>query len=1221
MKTSYATRLIRKSSGTLHFSALLTRATFVLLVSFFGVAVSFAQVDAGAILGTVRDTSNAVIPGVKVTLTNEDTGVVQEVMSSSTGEYIFAPVKIGTYSVVAEFHGFQRVDHPHVTVNVQQRVLVDFVLPPGEMTQTVSVTGEAPLLQSEDASVGQVIGARTINDLPLNGRNFTFLAQLSAGVTFDQQDTRGLGATGSFAANGLRPAQNNYLLDGIDNNVNLVDFLNGTAYVVKPPVDAIAEFKMQTDNYSAEAGRSAGAILNATIKSGTNEFHGNAWEFLRNDAFDAANFFENAGGIPKGEYRQNQFGATFGGPIRKNKTFFFMDYEGTRIRQASPSLNTVPTLSERNSGYTNLSQLLTQGGSEPTDVLGRNFALGQVFDPSTTRAVSCGVPDPVTGITPPCPSGTSTGSQIGFAREPFQGNIIPANRLDPNAIKLLNLYPLPTNSSLFNNYAADPVISNNPNQFDVRVDQSFSEKDSVFARVSYVNNPIDLPGPFPGLADGGAFYQGIQTAISNNDALSETHTFSPSLINEARLGFNRIHATRVQPFANDLGAAAQYGIQGVPNGPSNGGLGSFFITGLTTLGSNEFLPSIEYSNTLQFTDNLTKNLGRQSIKVGFEYQHLRFSILQPPEGRGYWNFTGVYTEVPESTGGNTGLAQMLLTPIPGTVAGASNYVGGADSVGASNIANTDQFHNYDGAYFQDDIKITSKLTLNLGLRWEYFGQLGERYGAQSNFQASGTSAASEFILSTKRCNTPLSPDFLAAAQKDNIDIVCSSLTGLGKSQLTNFSPRVGFAYQLTPKFVVRGGYGIFYGGFENSVVETYVDFPFQFSLNYPNLVPNAPITFPNGSIATLETGLTGIPLSPANVEPAGVSFTGEDFHTKTPYTQGFNLTLQYQVTPNQTVQLGYVGNNVHHLGVYTNRNSPTEILTPGLDSYNYSPYPDFQTGFTDTSYAGDSYYNSLQANYERRFSAGLSVLANFTYSKCRTDAVDVLNGTAITGFRGAFLPGFGIQGDYGLCDFDIPKVVHVSGDYELPFGHGRQFLNNSSRAVDMLLGGWSTNWILTLQDGQPFTVGCSGASTTSGFGCDALEVPGESITAGPHNVNHWINPAAFATPPVATAIGQSNYAPLGGAPSQFYGPGFHRMDFSAFKTFPVTEKTKLEFRAEIFNLTNHPDFSPPGFSGNGVVAAPGSLNYLSPSTFGVITSTRDGLNDQREIQFALKFYY
>jgi hypothetical protein len=1190
----------------------------LLLAILFTSSVSFAQVDAGAVLGTVRDTSQAVIPGVKVTLTNEDTGVAQTTTSSSTGEYIFAPVKIGTYSVVGEFQGFQRVDHPHVTVNVQQRVLVDLVLTPGEMTQTVSVTGEAPLLQSEDAAVGQVIGARTINNLPLNGRNFTFLAQLSAGVTFDQEDTRGLGASGSFAANGLRPAQNNYLLDGIDNNVNLVDFLNGTAFVVKPPVDAIAEFKMQTDNYSAENGRSAGAILNATIKSGTNEFHGNAWEFLRNDALDAANFFENSGGIPKGEYRQNQFGFTIGGPIRKNKTFFFGDYEGTRIRQATPTLSTVPTVQERDSGYTDLSQLLTQGGTR-TDVLGRTTALGQVFDPSTTRAISCGVIDPVTGITAPCPSGVSTGSQIGFAREPFQGNIIPANRLDPNAIKLLNLFPLPNNSGLFNNYSADPVIKNSANQFDIRVDQNFSEKDSLFVRASYVDNPIDLPGPFPGIADGGSFAQGIQTALSHNDALSETHTFSPSLVNEARLGYNRIDTTRVAPFASQLGIPAQFGIQGVPQVASNGGLGTFFISGLSQLGSNQYLPSIEYSNTLQFTDNLTKNLGRQSIKVGVEVQHLRFSILQPPSGRGAWSYSGVYTEVPETGGGNTGLAQLLLTPIDGTVTGASNLVGGADNVQASNIANTDMTRLYTGTYFQDDIKITSKLTLNLGIRWEYFGQIKERYGAQSNFLPSGSSAPSEFLIPKSRCNTPLSPDFYAAAKADNIEVVCSTLPGLGHSPLGDFSPRVGFAYQVTRKLVARGGYGLFFGGFENSTVETYVDFPFQFNLNYPNLVPNAPITFPNGSIATLETGLTGIPLTAASAEPSGTSFTGEDYHMKMPYTQGYNLTLQYQLTPNQTIQAGYVGNTVRHLGVYMNPNSPNEILPPGLNSYSYAPYPDFPTGDTYSSFAGDSYYHSLQANYERRFSAGLSVLANFTWSKCRTDAQDVLNGTAI-GERAARLTGFGLQSDYGLCDFDIPKVVHVSGNYDLPFGHGRQFLSNSSRAVDALLGGWSTNWILTLQDGQPWTVGCA-ISTTSDYGCNALLVPGESVTAGPHNVNHWINPAAFTSPPVATSIGQSNYAPLGGAPTQFYGPGFHRMDFSAFKTFRITERTKMEFRAEIFNLTNHPNFSPPGFGGNGVSAAPGSLDYTSPSTFGTITSTRDFQNDQREIQFALKFYF
>jgi hypothetical protein len=562
---------------------------------------------------------------------------------------------------------------------------------------------------------------------------------------------------------------------------------------------------------------------------------------------------------------------------------------------------------------------------------------------------------------------------------------------------------------------------------------------------------------------------------------------------------------------------------------------------------------------------------------------------------------------------------MLLIPIPGTVPGASDYVGGADNVTASNIANTDMVRHYYAGYFQDDIKVSSKLAVNLGVRWEYFGQIVERYGAQSNFLPSGSSSPSEFLLTQKRCNTPFSPDFYAAAKADNINIVCSNVSGLGHSQVTNFSPRVGFAYQMTNKLVARGGYGIFYGGFENSVIETYVDFPFQFTLMYPNLTPNAPITFANGSIGTLETGLTGIPLTSEAVEPGGVSFLGEDYHMKTPYTQGYNFTLQYQLSTNDTIQAGYVGNTVRHLGVYTNPNSPRQILPPGLNSFNYSPFPDFPTGSTYSTFSGNSFYNSLQTNYERRFSAGLDVLANFTWSKCRTDATDVLNETAIS-YRAAYLPGFGIHGDYGLCDFDIPKVFHFSGTYQLPVGRGRPFLSNSSGPVNAALGGWSTNWILTLQNGQPGTVPCV-ISTTSGFGCNALLVPGQSVTSGPHNVNQWLNPNAFTSPPVATTIGQSSYAPLGGAPTQFYGPGFHRLDFSLFKNFQVTERARVEFRAEFFNLTNTPNFSPPGFSGNGVVPAPGSLDYTSPTTFGKINSTRDGQNDQREIQFALKLYW
>lgn len=1208
----------------------------------------YGQVDTGAILGNVKDQSGAVIPGARVVLTNQGTGLSLSAVTGGDGSYVFRPIKIGAYTVEAQFKGFQTLQHKDVTVDVQQQVVVNFTLQPGQITQSIEVTAALPALQTQDASVGQVVGSREVNDLPLNGRNYTFLAQLSAGVTQDQQDTRGLGASGSFAANGLRPAQNNYLLDGIDDNADLVDFLNGTAYVVRPPVDAIAEFKIQTSDYSAEMGRSAGAILNATIKSGTNQFHGNAWEFVRNDIFDAANFFENSPTpTKKGEFRQNQFGATIGGPIRKDKTFFFADYEGTRIRQAIPWVTTVPTALERSSGYTNLSELITgqeAPGATQTDNLGRTFPLGTVFDPATTRPVVASQADPVTGIVGPSSCPILSGAPSCFARDPFYVNgeaalagitdfttpaqiallnQLPRARLDAKAMALLNLYPAPTSSSLFDNYSSDPILRNNVNQFDARVDQNFSDKDQLFGRFSYSDNPEFLPGPFTGLADGGAFAQGYQTVVSINSALSETHSFSPSLVNEARLGFTRIGSSRLQPFSTDLGASAQYGIQGVPQVPLNGGLGSIFFTGLSTLGSNEFLPSVEYNSTVQVTDNVTKIHGKQTLKAGGEFQHLKFSILQPPEGRGYWTFYGDFTEVPTYENGNTGLAQMLIVPTNGTVPTAYNMVGGADSMGASNYANTDMGRNYYGYYFQDDWKATSNLTLNLGLRWEYFGQIVENFGAQSNFLPSGGNGPSQFLLTKGRCNTPLSPDFLAAAQTDNIDITCSSQPGLGHSQLTNFSPRVGFAYRITPKLVARGGFGLFYGGFENSVVETYVDFPFQFSLGYPALTPAQPITFANGSIGTLETGLSAIiPLTSAAAEPSGVSFTGEDFHMKTPYTESYNLTFQYEITPNQTFSAGYVGNSVRHLGVYINPNSPSEILPPGLDPYAYSPYPDFENSITYTSMAGDSYYNSLQTTFERRFHAGLDLLANFTYSKCRMDAADVLNSTSIgfNGFRAPMLPHFGIQADYGLCDFDIPKVVHVSGTYELPVGNGKRFLHNGGRFVDGVLGGWKTNWILTLEDGQPWTIPCA-ISTTSDPGCNALEVPGQNKIAGPHNVNDWLNAAAFTSPPVATTIGQSDYSPLGGAPSDFYAPGYHRIDFSLFKEFRTSDKTRLEFRGEFFNLINHPNFSPPGFSGNGVTAAPGSLDYTSPATFGVINSTRDGQNDQREIQFALKFYF
>src|SRR6184192_2219612 len=402
------------SSGVLRASLAVSALLLVLCLS---VPPLQAQVDTGSILGTITDASGAAISGAKVTLTNEGTGAALSTTTGADGVYKFTPLKVGSYKVTASYQGFQTITQTNIEVNVGTDVVINFNLKPGAVTQTVEVVAAVPVLQTQNASVGQVIDSRSVNDLPLNGRNFTFLAQLSAGVNTPQADTRGNAANGAFAANGLRPAQNNYLLDGIDNNSDTVDFLNGTNFVVLPPVDAIQEFKVQTTGFSAQFGRSGAAILNATIKQGTNELHGTVWEFLRNDKLDAADFFENANKIKKGEYRQNQFGVSAGGPVRiphlfdgRNKVFFFGDYEGFRRIQGTILTGSVPTVAERNSGFTDLSDLINFQSGTQKDALGRAVPTGTIFDPTTTRPVTAGAVDSVSGL---------TAVSSGFVRDPF----------------------------------------------------------------------------------------------------------------------------------------------------------------------------------------------------------------------------------------------------------------------------------------------------------------------------------------------------------------------------------------------------------------------------------------------------------------------------------------------------------------------------------------------------------------------------------------------------------------------------------------------------------------------------------------------------------------------------------------------------------------------------------------------------------------------------------
>jgi len=1286
----------------------------IFAVAVLGLTVLNAQVDTGSITGTVADASGAVVSGAKVTLTNEGTGAALSTTTSADGVYKFAPVRVGNYKLEVTAQGFQTTTQSSVKVDVGSNVALNFSLKPGSQTETVEVTGAAPVLQTQDASVGQVVSERSVNNLPLNGRNFTFLAQLVQGVNSPQADTRGNAASGAFSANGFRPAQNNYMLDGVDNNSDTVDFLNGTNYVVLPPVDAVQEFKVQTTDFSAEYGRSGAAVLNATIKSGTNQFHGDVWEFFRNDKLDARDFFEHTcdsstgSCVPgkKGELRQNQYGFTIGGPVviphlfdGRNKVFFFGDYEGLKRRQGTALNGSVPTLAERNSGYTNLSDLITgQWGGDAnvgacsiagnaannkachSDALGRTMPIGTVLDPATTRATTAGVADPVSGI---------VAVKTGFVRDPFGTcgaatgafdltacglNTLPANRLDANAINLLNLYPNPINGGLSSNYIASPVLKEDRQSFDTRLDINFSQKDQLFYRFSLSDDPEFIPSIFGGVADGGGFFQGNQTALAQQSALDRTHAFSPTSINVARVGLNYLHTTRNIPAANDLSnlPLTKGGILGIPQQHENGGLPAFGINGLQTLGGNAFLPSDEVSSTIQANDDFTKIYGKHTFKMGFEYQHVKFSTLQPPWSRGQFNFDGTYTDIPNVGGGNTGRAQLLLTPIASTVANGINYVGGPNNEFASNISLSDNGKNYYGTYIQDDWKVSQKLTLNLGLRWDFFGLVYDHYAKQANFVPFGAPDNSPlyiippsqgaFALSTDQTTGVPNTGFLNLLAQDGITLAITNQygKGLGRSQVSNFAPRFGFAYQLTPKFVVRGGGGMFYNGFENRGYSPNLgeNYPFQFSFQFQQKNDATPINqfagcataTPTGG-PTLETGFSCIPLNPLAVHANGLQLRGIQFDYHTPYSIGTNLTLQYQLTSSMSVQAAYVGTFGRHLEVFPGSNNPTRLLPPNTTltgskllagqpggpqpaSQGGLPFPDFGQNASYATTQGSSYYHGLQTSIEKKFQNGLNFLFAYTYSKVRSDAYDLLNGFASGGgYRAPWVPGMGIHADYGLANFDIRNVIHFSGGYELPFGKGKQFMGNASGVTNGLVGGWAIVWATTLQGGQPFQLGCP-SSTAAGLNCLDIILPGQKARTSLHYTSakdgnpSMLNPAAFAQPCEVGSTGTpTNCIPLPGllalggyTPTQIEGPGFHRLDLSLFKNFQLNERVRLEFRSEFFNVLNHPNFNYPGFGGNGVVAVSGSTNFNN-TTFGEIGSTRDNPYDSREIQFALKVYF
>lgn len=1149
---------------------------------------ALAQADQGAITGTVFDQQGAVVPNADVTVTDVDTGFAATAKTNASGTYVISPLKIGHYTVTCASPGFQTENHPGLMLNVQQRLGVDCHMAVGQAAQTVTVrSSDRPLLQTEDSSTGQVVSSAVINETPLNQRNYVFIAQLSAGVEQTPSGGSRGQANGDFDANGQRPDQNDFILDGVDNNSSAIDFLNGASYTIKPPPDALAEFKVQTGDYSAELGHSAGAVLNASIKSGTNNLHGDLWEYFRNDALDARSFNAPPGNLP--EYRQNQFGATIGGPVVKNHLFFFGDFEANRIIIGNSGIFTVPTALMRQGNFTELLNPSNTGYAKP-DLL---------YQPGSGGSAPL----------------TCNGQQ----------NVFCANQMSPLALKLLSMFPAPNYGAAgqtYNNLNVNLSQVNNTAQWDGRVDWNVGAHDQAFARLSLSNNPIFTPDPF-GVLDGGGYGSDGPSRLKSEDlALSETHIFSPAFSNEVRFSFEYgayIYGTESQ----DTNVSANLGLGGIPYQPGIGGVPWMNVGGLSLFGATCCVPVAEHANNGELIDNVTKIVGNHALKMGFQLQLIRSGYQAGAFDRGWYQYNGLFTSTPGVAFTGYGVADFLADmQYENTV---------------SNVTNMQQYRWYRAGYVQDDWKVTPRLTVNLGLRYDHFDPFTDKHNAQANFnitakgfsvdssgQGHGTGTALYEI--PKGVNAQLNPTFTSIAAKDNLSIVASNNPALANAQKLNFAPRIGFAFSFTPKTVVRAGYGIFYGGLQNGFgTNVGMNYPFQVQSNFysPTCPAGGPCT---GDGFTLEDGwyhgqsFSTIPIQNPSMDEIQANI-------KTPYTQNYNLSVQRALSSSMTATLGYVGATARHLQENNIQpNAPMALATPGTNTTPLDPFPDFGSIY-ETAFIGSSNYNSLQTTLEKHYSNGLYFLAAYTWSHSLDD--DLSNNTYGEPEDINIIP---LSFEYGTSDWDVRNRFTLNANYQLPVGQGRQFLNRRG-VIDEVLGGWAVGGTFVAQSGNPISilansVAPAGGSTFvraiktgdpfKGGGSPNSTNPDISCPARVKTVRNWFNPCAFSNPRPGSDIAPGQYVTstnealeyYGGRKNQINGPGFNRLNTSLFKRFSTFEGQYAEFRADIFNTYNSTAYGQPNASDN--------------SNGGLITGTRAlGANspDGRFIQLALKYIF